>query len=66
MVFLGVILIVLLSLALGVLLFTWPAMIMFGVVHSFWGFIPAFGFWQTFALVVLAKILTANVSVNNS
>lgn len=50
---------------LSVVLFTWPAMIMFGVVHSFWAFIPAFGFWQTLAVVVLAKLLSANVSASS-
>jgi len=50
------ILAVLVMLVVG-LLFIWPAMLMFGVVHSFWPFLPAFGFWQTFAVMVLARFL---------
>jgi hypothetical protein len=30
---------------------------MFGVVHSYWAWLPAFGFWQTFGVLVLVRLL---------
>jgi len=47
-------------------LFTWPAMIMFGVVHSYWAWLPAFGFWQTLGVLVLTQMLTAKTYVKGS
>jgi hypothetical protein len=35
----------------------WPTMLMFGVVHSYWAWLPAFGFWQTFGVLVLVRLL---------
>lgn len=56
----NVLAIVLAGLALGlvvVALFTWPAMLMFGVVHSYWAWLPAFGFWQTLGVLVLTRFV---------
>jgi hypothetical protein len=47
------------------LLVTWPAMIMFGVVHSYWAWLPAFGFWETLGVVVLARLVSPTASVNS-
>lgn len=46
------------------LLLTWPIMLLFGAVHSFLPAIPAFGFWQTLAVVLLIKFLFGGNSVN--
>jgi hypothetical protein len=57
------------SLVLGVLivaLFTWPAMLMFGVVHSYWAWLPAFGFWQTLGILVLVRLVFPTASVNQN
>jgi len=42
----------------------WPAMIMFGIVHSYWAWLPAFGFWETLGVVVLARLVLPTASVN--
>jgi uncharacterized membrane protein len=50
-----------LVLVLGVItVVTWPTMIMFGVVHSYWAWLPAFGFWETLGVLVLTQMLTAS------
>lgn len=49
-----------LALSLGVIwagLVTWPAMLLFGAVHSFLPIVPAFGFWQTFAVILLLRFI---------
>jgi hypothetical protein len=48
---------VLLGTILYAVLAVWPAMLLFGAVHSFLPIIPAFGFWQTAAVVLLIRIL---------
>jgi hypothetical protein len=48
---------VLLGTILYAVLAVWPAMLLFGAVHSFLPIIPAFGFWQTAAVVLLLRIL---------
>ena len=52
---------VLFAVVLGTILYAvlavWPAMLLFGAVHSFLPIIPAFGFWQTAAVVLLLRIL---------
>lgn len=54
-----------LSLILAIL-FVWPAMIMFGVVHSYWAWLPAFGFWQTFGILVLVRFVFPTASVQQN
>jgi len=65
----NVLAIVLAGLALGlvvVALFTWPAMLMFGVVHSYWAWLPAFGFWETLGVMVLVRLVFPTASVNQN
>lgn len=48
------------------LLFTWPAMLLFGAVHSFLPIVPAFGFWQTLAITLLLSfIIPTSTSVKS-
>lgn len=47
------------------LVMVWPSMIMFGVVHSYWAFVPAFGFWETLGVLVLARLILPTATVNN-
>lgn len=47
-------------------LIAWPAMLLFGAVHSFLPVIPAFGFWETLAVVLLARLLFTSSSANVS
>jgi hypothetical protein len=53
--------VVVVAVVLGFVL-AWPAMILFGIVHAFWPFLPAFGFWQTLAVVILARLLVGTFS----
>jgi hypothetical protein len=39
------------------LILAWPAMILFGVVHSFLFFIPAFSYGQTLAIMLLLRLI---------
>lgn len=39
------------------LVIAYPAMLLFGAVHSFLPVVPAFGFWQTVAIVLLLRLL---------
>lgn len=58
-----------LALIVGVgwaLLISWPAMLLFGAVHSFLPIIPAFSYWQTLGIVLLLRLLFGNVSVGAS
>ena len=58
-----------LALSLAVIwagLVTWPAMLLFGAVHSFLPVVPAFGFWQTFAVVLLLRFIIPTGSVRSS
>jgi hypothetical protein len=43
-----------------------PAMLMFGVVHSYWAWLPAFGFWETLGVIILARLVLPTVQVNRS
>jgi hypothetical protein len=49
-------LVLFISLAYGIIV-AYPAMLLFGAVHSFLPVVPAFGFWQTLAVVLLARLL---------
>lgn len=44
-----------------------PAMLMFGIVHSYWAWLPAFGFWETLGVIILARLVlpTANINSNS-
>jgi hypothetical protein len=46
------------------LVISYPVMLLFGAVHSFLPVIPAFGYWQTLAVVLLIRLLWGNVSVS--
>jgi hypothetical protein len=52
--------------ALVVVLFNWPVMILFGIVHTFWPAVPALGFWHTLIVSILVRLLTWNSSYNTS
>lgn len=57
---LEILIVVLLTGAMGlgiVALVSWPTMLLFGYVHTFLPVVPAFGFWQTAALVVLVRLI---------
>lgn len=41
---------------------SWPVMLLFGAVHSFLPVIPAFGFWQTLAIVLLIRLILPSPS----
>lgn len=62
----GVILSAIAFILVAVIVVTWPAMIMFGVVHSYWAPLPAFGFWQTLGVIVLVQLVTAKTYVKES
>lgn len=47
---------VIVAILLG-LLVSYPVMLLFGVVHSFLPVIPAFGYAQTLAIVLLTRLL---------
>ncbi len=61
----GVVIGLLLAFLIGIML-CWPAMLMFGVVHAFWSFVPAFGFWQTFAVLILARLVVPSGSTRRN
>lgn len=44
----------------------YPAMLLFGAVHSFLPVIPAFGFWQTFAIVILLGLIIPTSYTNKT
>lgn len=46
---------------------SWLAMLLFGAVHTFLPVVPAFGFWQTVAILALLRLaLPGGPSVNTS
>ncbi len=47
-------------------LFAYPAMLLFGVVHSFLPVIPAFGYAQTFAIMLLLRLILPGPAVVKS
>jgi len=47
-------------------LLSWPTMLLFGAVHSFLPVIPAFGFWQTFVIMLLIRFLLPTPSVSSN
>ena len=49
------------ALAAGI---NWLIMVLFGVVHSFWEVIPAFGFWQTAVIWLLVTLITSSASAS--
>jgi hypothetical protein len=63
---LGVITAAVVFILLAVAIVTWPSMIMFGVVHSYWPVLPAFGFWETLGVIVLVQLVTAKTYVKES
>lgn len=44
----------------------WPAMLLFGAVHSFLPFIPAFGAGQTWVIVALLALLIPHGSASSN
>ena len=42
---------------LWVFLVSWPVMLLFGAVHSFLPIVPAFGFGETIAILLLVRLL---------
>jgi hypothetical protein len=48
------------------LVVAYPAMLLFGAVHSFLPIIPAFGFWQTVAIVLLTRLLFTSTNASAS
>lgn len=61
--------VILLAFAIPVLyaaLTVWPAMLLFGAIHSFLPVIPAFSFWQTFAIVMLTSLLFGGAKLNTN
>ena len=62
----GVIAAAVVFILVAVAIVTWPAMIMFGVVHSYWTALPAFGFWETLGVIVLVQLVTAKTYVKES
>jgi len=56
----------LLVLIILTVLFCWPTMLMFGVVHGFYAAVPAFGLWQTFLVMVLARLVVGSLTQANT
>jgi hypothetical protein len=56
---------ILLMIALAGLV-NWLIMLLFGVVHSFWEFVPAFGFWQTLVIWTLVSLLSSTSFASRS
>lgn len=44
------------------LLIVWPVMLLLGVLASMTGWPIALGFWQTFVLTLIVRLLVANAS----
>jgi len=50
-------LIVLLALVLAAII-SWPVMLLFGAIHATHAVIPAFGYWVTYAWVLIVRLVT--------
>lgn len=47
------------------MILSYPAMLLFGIIHGFLPIIPAFGFGQTLAIVMLCGILFGKFSATS-
>lgn len=48
---------VLLTLVLAAVI-SWPVMLLFGAIHASYTVIPAFGYWVTYAWVLIVRLVT--------
>jgi hypothetical protein len=37
-------------------------MLVFGILHSYWGSVPAFGYWATLAMFTVFRLILISVS----
>jgi hypothetical protein len=58
----GAFIVGLLFVALIVFLIVWPVMLVIGYISTFLPFVPALGFWQTWAVLFVTNAMTGGIS----